>query len=100
MDNTRIRMKIGEHEFDAEGPVEIVQAQLAAFKEIISSMPHTTVVPKTDGLGKSKNNNEITPTPPHISIEKIMHVAGRVVSLTALPASSADAALLILLGHK
>jgi len=93
-------MKIGEYELDAEGPVEIVQAQLAAFKEIISSMPHTTVAPKTRELGKSNNNNEVIPNPPHISIENIMHASGRVVSLTALPASSADAALLILLGHK
>ena len=37
METTRIRLKIGIHEFEAEGPTEIVNEQFASFKEMISN---------------------------------------------------------------
>ncbi len=100
MDTTRIKVKIGDNEFEAEGPVETVVAQFDAFKSILSSTgiqkkPSNNGVP-VDPVEKQAEIKE----PPHVPIEKILHVAGRVVSLTALPASTLDAALLLLLGHK
>ena len=47
-----------------------------------------------------KQNKDDIPDLPHIEVEKVLHVSGRVVSLTALPKSTEDAALLIMLGHK
>ena len=38
MDTYRLRMKVGEHEFDADGPTEFVQTQLATFTALISSV--------------------------------------------------------------
>ena len=100
MDNTRIKVKIGENEFEAEGPPETVQAQFESFKQMLSSAPSIT---EKAAPSKTLNLPDIQPQngePPHIPIEKILHSAGRVVSLTALPASTVDAALLIMLGHK
>jgi hypothetical protein len=100
MDTTRIKVKIGDYEFDAEGPTAVVQDQFKAFQEIVSTAPH--VAASTHGkhdhqvISQQEDPNSL----PHIPIEKILHVAGRVVSLTALPKSATDAALLILLGHK
>ena len=35
MDTAKVRMKIGDHEFEAEGASEIVQAQFMAFRELL-----------------------------------------------------------------
>src|SRR4051812_47420185 len=43
MDITKVRFKVGAHEFEAEGPAEVVQEQLKAFKELIAAAP----VPQT-----------------------------------------------------
>ncbi len=42
MDTQKLKMKIGIHEFEAEGPVDIVQSQFAAFKELIAALPRKT----------------------------------------------------------
>jgi hypothetical protein len=100
MDTSRIKVKIGGNEFEAEGPTDLVKEQFEAFKEIIRLTP-----------AKSQNNpmsdsvqtlvNQFTADGiPIISLDKILHVSGRIVSLTALPTTSEDAALLIMLGHK
>lgn len=100
MDTARIKVKIGDNEFEAEGPVESVKEQFEAFKEMVTSTPiHSLPQPplKTaQTVENSAKNGEL----PHIPIEKILHSAGRVVSLTAIPASTVDAALLVMLGHK
>jgi hypothetical protein len=100
MDATRIKIKLGEHEFEAEGPADMVQSQFAAFKELISNMPQQ--MPKSNGTPtpKPQEEPEVKTSSAHIPLEKILHVNGRVVSLTALPSSTEDAALLIMLGHK
>lgn len=100
MDTTKIKVKFGNYEFEAEGPVETVSAQFEAFKTLLSSIQHVTnhtnAPVSVHPVEKSDQNSER----PHVSIENILHVAGRVVSLTAIPASTVDAALLIMLGHK
>jgi len=100
MDNTRLRTKIGENEFEMEGPPEIVTAQFQSFLERIASVSFkkpTDVAPPQNIL---QENQQDTVGNAHVPIERIMHVSGRVVSLTALPQSNEDAALLIMLGHK
>jgi hypothetical protein len=100
MESTRIKVRIGDHEFEAEGPPELVQAQFEAFRELIKSNPI-----QRNESPLTTETAEITSVPgptaqSHVKLEKIMAVDGRVVSLTALPASTEDAALLILLGNK
>lgn len=100
MDSTKIRMKIGDHEFEAEGPPEAVQAQFEVFRELIrnaaiaspQSQPPNNI---QDAVDKAVANKVA-----HVTLEKIMRITGRVISLTAIPPSVEDAALLIMLGHK
>jgi hypothetical protein len=100
MDITKIKTKIGEFEFEAEGPVETVAAQFQAFREIVSNLgvanKDTVVSP---GNNQSMNQTDIVGGT-HVEVSKILRVAGRVVSLTALPQSNDDAALLIMLGQR
>lgn len=100
METTRIKIKIDGHEFDAEGPVETVQAQFEAFSKLVSSLASKTaespIAQQVHVPAPKENNGEL----PHIPIEKILHVSGRIVSLTAIPKSATDAALLIMLGQK
>ena len=39
MDNSRVRLKIGPHEFEAEGSEESVKARLMEFRDLISGSP-------------------------------------------------------------
>src|ERR1019366_4705825 len=100
METTRIKIRIGEHEFDAEGPVETVQSQFEAFKEIISGLASQAAIKQAADVYKVNNKKTLSPPTEHVELEKIVHVSGRIVSLTALPVSTEDAALIIMLGHK
>jgi hypothetical protein len=100
VDSTRIKIRIGDHEFEAEGPPDMVQAQFEAFTELIKLQPISRTEPATSA-DKTEVISSPTPTVmPHVKLEKIMSVDGRVVSLTALPSSTEEAALLIMLGNK
>lgn len=97
MGTTRVKIKIGEHEFEAEGPSEVVQVQFDIFKTLIATAPR-------------QDEEHKTPPPPHIppdtankselQLDRISRVAGRVISLTVKPGSEAEAAMLIMLGQR
>ncbi len=96
METSRLKIKIGEHEFESEGPSEIVQAQFAGFKELIGSLPQP-VTPTTPAESPSQSE---TANGTALSLDRIMKLDGRVVSLTARCASLEDEILLVLLGQK
>jgi hypothetical protein len=100
METTRIKAKIAEHEIDAEGPVEIVQSQFEAFLKAVCVIPSHKQESRKSHVPEVKEKSSDPDGMPHIPIEKIMHLSGRVVSLTAIPKSATDAALLIMLGQK
>jgi hypothetical protein len=100
MDTTKIKIRIGDHEFEAEGPVDTVTAQFEAFKELISSRPRKSEFLSVSGSGNIQKPNDNLANAVHVPLERILHVSGRVVSLTALPGSNEDSALLVMLGHK
>src|SRR3972149_10038131 len=77
MSELRIRMKIADCEFEAEGLNEVVRAELASFKRLLPA----------------------TSTSSSIGLD-ILHVKGRVVSLKAKSDSVDDAVLALLLGQK
>lgn len=108
MENSRVKMRIGVHEFEAEGSPEIVQQQLEAFKSLLSSQPPPSAA-ESQARQEAQSVEESTPvstpqsTAPlaaHVRLESILHADGRVVSLTALPGTVEEAALLIMLGQK
>jgi hypothetical protein len=100
METSRIKTKIGDNEFEMEGPPELVTAQFKAFLERISSIPSISTTSVAHALQHLQSHQQDTVGNTHVPIEKVLHVSGRIVSLTALPASNDDAALLIMLGHK
>jgi hypothetical protein len=97
METQKLKMKIGQHEFDAEGPIDIVQSQFAAFKELISGLP-LTPAPQIPEAATKEKLVPISSAP--LSIERILKTEGRVVSLTARCESIDEAVLLILFGQK
>jgi hypothetical protein len=97
MEVAKLKLKIGEHEFEAEGPAESVQAQFEAFKELIATVPTVKgAEPEcTDEKPSAKNTSF-----PTLQLEKITEVNDRIVSLTVSPNDTEEALLLILLGHR
>jgi hypothetical protein len=101
MDSDRLKMKIGEHEFDAQGPTEVVDRRLADFKKLVelalasqtAAVSKPTEKPSPDA-GKTPDNQGADP------LAKIMRVEERIVSLTVRAQSPTDAVLLILLGQR
>ena len=115
MDLQKLRVKIGNNEFDAEGLPENVKHQFEAFLEILRAQSEQRADPEdsTDNpqlsllgppAGSSPPSAPTWATPPpnpaHVPLDRIMKVQGRIVSLTLSPATTQDAALLILLGNK
>ena len=99
METTKIRVKIGNSEFEAEGPTELVKEQFEAFKSIISHPSYKSPIDQLAESSKAIANQLATDGIPILRLEKIMNVSGRIVSLTALPETADEAALLIILGH-
>ncbi|MGB6973515.1 MAG: hypothetical protein WBD67_02410 [Terracidiphilus sp.] len=100
MDSYRIKMKIGENEFEAEGSPEVVKAQFEAFKEMIQSISvrnDTTLVRKSQ---QAALDEEIGDDYSTSSFDKIFRAEGRVISLTALPGNILDATLLTIFGQR
>jgi hypothetical protein len=103
MGTYRIKVKIGEHEFDAEGPAEIVQSQFETFKELIANQSRPI---NNTGKPAKQVESEAPPAPPapptngNMQLDRICRVQGRVVSLTVKPDAEVTAAMLIMLGQK
>jgi hypothetical protein len=101
MDTQKLKIKVGDHEFEAEGPAEVVQAQFAAWRDMVSVQPITAprpaaapfvaAPPATDAAAGNGSD---------VRLEKITRQDGRVVSLTARGASVEDEVMLVLFGQK
>ena len=108
METHRLKMRIGEHELDVEGPLDVVQDYVATFKELVTAIPSKTIVRSdrelTDEPSPDDNDRGGAAEPATESanpnLGEIMNVEDRVVSLTARPDKVADAILLILLGQE
>jgi hypothetical protein len=109
----RLKIKIGQHEFEAEGAADVVQKQFQAFKELIVSLPEASVPQLSNPIAEASRNpalatrnwNTEPNAPPSAptnapDFSKIMKVDDRIISLTVRPESLEDAVMLILLGQK
>jgi hypothetical protein len=94
MDLAKLKVKIGEHEFEAEGPTDIVQAQFAAFRELVSNLPAR---PPENQVNKAAPNATKSG---ELMLDKIMKHDDRIVSLTARGESLDHEIMLVLLGQK
>jgi hypothetical protein len=100
METAKVRVKLGEHEFEAEGTPESVQAQFETFQQLLSTLANKIPEPIVQHADQTIDSEDNIKDKSHVPLTKIMHVAGRIVSLTAMPSSTENAALLIMLGHK
>jgi hypothetical protein len=109
--NQKLRIKVGEHEFEAEGPPEAVQAQFEMFKQLLTasaailqprpiaaaaeSAADEAAEIQTPGNGAKREAGAVD-----TDLHKIMRVDGRIVSFTVPPATADAALLLLLYGQK
>lgn len=96
MDPTKLKIKIGEHEFEAEGSAELVQTQFAAFRDLVTNIATRPTVPVAPPMPTGNGNNK----PTELMLDKIMKADDRIVSLTVRGDSLDDEILLVLLGQK
>lgn len=97
MENTKLKMKIGEHEFEADGPADVVRDQFAVFRDLVASFNSTasaTKVLRTQAPGEARQQTT------ELTLDKIMRHDQRIVSLTVRGESMEDEILLVLLGQK
>ena len=99
---SRLKLKIGAHEFEAEGPPDLVKEQLEAFRLLISTVPAAppaaAVVQAPPPLTVVDESAQQMNA--EASLARIMRVDDRVVSLTIRPRSVDEAVLLLLYGQK
>jgi hypothetical protein len=100
MDSYRIKVKIGENEFEAEGSPEMVKAQFDAFKEMLTSIPVRNDTPKGRDSQQVTTAQELAEDSELANFDKIFRVESRVISLTALPGNVLDATLLTMFGQR
>jgi hypothetical protein len=101
MDSCRLRVRIGDVEFEAEGSREAVEAQFQAVRPYFPAAATVSDV-------SSQDLAQITPQPtrqaPNSALEDefrgILKISGRVVSVNAAPLDAGDAALLVLYGQR
>jgi hypothetical protein len=98
MEPNKLKIKIGQHEFEAEGPSEVVQSQFEAFRELVSALPPQK--PADAEPTPAASSPQAVPSNAEPSLERIMKVDGRIVSLTARRESLDDEIILVLFGQK
>jgi hypothetical protein len=101
----RLKIKVGLHEFEAEGSPEDVREQFQAFKEMIAVVPLPPTPNPQIPATQDQNRQDTVPAKTDVPVgelplAKIMKAETRTVSLTVRPKSLVDGIMLILLGQK
>ncbi len=103
MDSYKLHLKIGPHEFSAEGPVEVVNQDFERWKLLIQDIPIQSATPPPTNQNGRLPDNGSPPTKGQIDKVYVLDDKRDMISLRILPRSDdryADALLLILLGYK
>ena len=99
---SRVKMKIGEHEIEAEGAPDLVREQFQAWQELVKlayTAPQVAPNPPADISPAPTEKPDGTPTVDS-ELPKILRLDNRVVSLTARLASVHEAVLVMMYGQK
>ena len=95
----RIHIKLGDYEFEAEGPTDIINKQFEAFQELVKNLGNAA---KNFTSDKPDPEVSIDETIDNTELSRIFHESGDLLSLTATPEtddSKADALLLLIYGY-
>lgn len=104
-DETRLKIKVGEHEFEAAGSPDDVREQYKMFMELVATMGRSPAPLPQIPSNQDTPASELPATTNSASsndaaLPKIMNLEGRVVSMTIRPKSLSDGVMLLMLGHK
>ncbi len=98
MENSKLKIKIGTHEFEAEGSEETVQKQYQMFLEAVKGAPAASPIP-AGKLEQAPESNDVNGR-----LARLFRTDGKGITLTArLPESNtrdADTIILLLYGYK
>jgi hypothetical protein len=97
-DSMKIRIKIGDNEFDAEGQPDAIQAQMANFMRLMGH-EEPAAVHTAEMLQESPPLPAASEPPPPVMSE-LLHVDGSIVSLSALSGSLEKDVLVLMLGQQ
>lgn len=101
MDECALKVRVGEHEFEARGPVELVKAQFEAFKDLVAKVSRQAAECGAFPDGHMASDAQLLDRRSvDLNVDRVFRATGRVVSLTAPPASETDAVLLVLYGQR
>jgi hypothetical protein len=89
MSELRIKMKIADYEFEAEGSNDVVRLELADFKKLVPAALKSPSTPE-----------KAAATLPNAELFEVLRMNGRIVSLKVHTKSVDDAVLAILAGQK
>jgi hypothetical protein len=87
MANLRLKMKIGDHEFEADGAAEDVSAQMSTFVRLLGREDQVQAKPSTE------------PVEQDAFIHKLVRVAGNVLSVRSSTASVENVVLVLMLAQ-
>jgi hypothetical protein len=100
---TRVKIKIGDHEFDAEGSAESVREQFQVFQELVkvaAAVSMAKIQNKEQFTGNALETLAKQDAAVDSGLPKIMHLDNRTVSLTVRLTSVYDAVVVMLYGQK
>jgi hypothetical protein len=105
METHKLRMKIGVHEFEAEGPKEVVTQHFEEWKKLIVGQPSAPATPTTLDKTTPKNAlDSVAPGNDPILLAVFAHdEKKRLITLRIHPSGErreADAVLLLLYGYR
>jgi hypothetical protein len=98
VDAMKIRIKMGENEFDAEGSSDSIQAQMVNFMRLMGH--EVPAAAKMEEIPEESPPPPAVTAPPPPDIRELLHVDGTVVSLNALSGTIEKDVLVLLLGQQ
>ncbi len=101
MGQYRLKVKLGEFEFDAEGDDQAaLEAQFRAFQEMVGSLPSPSRAAIEATTPEPAPTVQPTEAVADQNLNRIMKSEGRVISLTAPPTDVVEAVLLVMYGQR
>lgn len=101
METHRLKMRVGPHEFEAEGTEEAVDRRLETFKQLVAQLGSQSKANPPALIHNCAKASEVGSVAQEQSpLASIFRMEGKTLTLTARPNSREDALLLLLLAHK
>jgi hypothetical protein len=91
MDALKIKIEIGDRKFEAEGPVDVVQAHVNAFMKLTVGGSAETLAAEAAAAERKART---------VPLDKLLYVGGQTVYLRVKPRHAQHAVLLLMFGYR